>query len=321
MSGTAKPLTIDFVSDIVCPWCAIGLAGLEQALAAIGDAADATIRFHPFELNPDMPAAGQRIDEHVAQKYGRSADESRAAGAAIRERAAAVGVTIAMGPDARIANSFDGHRLLHWAAEMHGAAAQRALKRALFDAYLGRGANIADHGELLAAVEAAGLDAVEASEVLVDGRYADAVRGEANYWRREGVQAVPTVVINQRYVINGGHPPELWEKALRRILAEGQCSRAAPLRCRSGVFAAIVPRTISDRENRCPHPGEVRRRRTPGTPFERSALRCRSGAFAEIVPRTISDHENWCPHPDEVRRQTTPGAPFERSENGAPGRT
>ncbi len=210
-------MKIDFVSDVSCPWCVIGLGGLEEALARMGDLVQADIHFQPFELNPDMPAEGQNIVEHVAQKYGATAEQSAANRAAIHARAAEVGFTMTTGAQSRIYNTFDAHRLLHWAGVVGG---QAALKRALFDAYFTHGRNPSDHDDLVAAAEAAGLDGTEAREVLTSGRYADDVRAAAWKWRSEGISAVPAVVINERYLISGGQPAAAFEKALRHIAAE-----------------------------------------------------------------------------------------------------
>lgn len=212
-----KPMRIDFVSDVVCPWCVIGLKGLEQALANMTDVVTADIHFQPFELNPDMPPEGQDIGEHVARKYGSTPEQSAAARDTIRARAADVGFTIASRPGARIYNTFDAHRLLHWAAEQ---GRQAAVKMQLFDAYFTQGRSPADHDVLVDAAVAAGLDGAAARAMLASDRYADAVRADEENWRRQGISAVPAVIINERYLISGGQPPAVFEKALRRIAAE-----------------------------------------------------------------------------------------------------
>lgn len=220
-----QPMRIDFVSDVVCPWCVIGLKGLEEALAAIGDAIEPELVFHPFELNPDMPPEGEGLADHVRRKYGASPEQSAANRSNIVDRAAEVGFTIGFRPEGRIWNTFDAHRLLTWAGEQgageQGQGAQHALKMALFTAYFTDGQNVADHGALLNAVEAAGLDRAAAATVLAGDAFVEAVRGEENYWRREGINAVPAVIINGKYMISGGHPAASFEKALRRIAAEG----------------------------------------------------------------------------------------------------
>jgi predicted DsbA family dithiol-disulfide isomerase len=218
-----KPMKIDFVSDVSCPWCVIGLKGLETALARVGDLVEAKIRFHPFELNPGMGPDGQNLGEHVRQKYGSSPEQSSGARNMIRDRAAEVGFTIAMGPEARIYNTFDAHRLLHW-ARLEGR--QGDLKTALFEAYFTNGENPADHDVLTKAAQAAGLDPIEARAVLRSGAYAQEVREEEMFWRREGVSSVPTIVINDKYLITGGHPAESFERALRHIAAESEAEPA-----------------------------------------------------------------------------------------------
>jgi len=213
-----KAMKIDFVSDVSCPWCVIGLRGLEEALDRVGDLVAADIHFQPFELDPGMPAGGQNVVEHFGEKYGASAEQSAAAREAIRDRAAGVGFTIAMSDQSRIYNTFDAHRLLHW-AELEGR--QRALKHALFEAYFTKGQDPGDHDVLVAAAEQAGLDPAEASEVLTSGRYAEEVRAAERLWQQRGISAVPAIVVNDRYLISGGQPPEAFEQALRSIAAEG----------------------------------------------------------------------------------------------------
>jgi predicted DsbA family dithiol-disulfide isomerase len=212
-----KTLKIDFVSDVVCPWCVIGLGGLQEALDRLAGQIEAEIRFQPFELNPSMPPEGQDLFEHVAQKYGATREQSAANRQAIRERAAQVGFEMADRPNGRIYNTFDAHRLLHWAGEVGG---QAALKRALFEAYFTEGRNPGDPAVLVAAAAKAGLDPEAAREVVASGRYAGEVRAAERTWREEGVTAVPTVIVNDRYVITGGQPAATFEKALRHIAAE-----------------------------------------------------------------------------------------------------
>ena len=212
------PMKIDFVSDIACPWCIIGLRGLEDALERARDAVDATITFQPFELNPDMPVGGQNIGEHIAEKYGSTPEQSAANRAMITARAAELGFTMKMTGDSRIYNTFDAHRLLHW-AETSGR--QGALKHALFDANFTAGEDPGDRAVLVAAAEKAGLDGKEAAEVLESGRYAGEVRQAEALWRSRGINAVPAIVINDSHLISGGQPPEVFERALRQIAAGG----------------------------------------------------------------------------------------------------
>ncbi|EJL31507.1 putative dithiol-disulfide isomerase involved in polyketide biosynthesis [Caulobacter sp. AP07] len=212
-----KPLKIDFVSDVSCPWCIVGLGGLEQALERVGDLVEAEIHFQPFELNPNMPPEGQNIVEHVAEKYGATPQQSASNRKAIHERAAAVGFTMTTNENSRIYNTFDAHRLLHWAGIVGG---QPALKRALFDAYFTDGLSPADHDVLVAVAEKAGLDGAAARRVLSSGQYAQEVRDAERAWQAAGINSVPAVVINDRYLISGGQPAEYFEQALRKIAAE-----------------------------------------------------------------------------------------------------
>ncbi len=212
-----RPIRIDFVSDISCPWCIIGLRGLEIALERLGDAVEADIHFQPFELNPAMAPEGENIVEHIGRKYGATPEQSAANRANIRERAASVGFTMAMTDTSRIYNSFDAHRLLHWAG-IEGR--QTALKHALFDSYFTHGEDISDHDVLIAAAARAGLDAEQARALLSSDLYAAEVREAERLWQGRGIQSVPAIVIDNRYLISGGQPPESFEQALRQIAAE-----------------------------------------------------------------------------------------------------
>jgi predicted DsbA family dithiol-disulfide isomerase len=212
-----KSMKIDFVSDVSCPWCIIGLGGLEQALDRVGDLIAADIHFEPFELNPDMPPEGQNIVEHVAQKYGATREQSAAGRKMIHDRAAEVGFRMATSEQSRIYNTFDAHRLLHWAG-LEGR--QSALKHALFEAYFTNGENPSDPDVLAAAAGKAGLDEASARDVLTSGRYAAEVRAAERRWREAGINAVPAVVINDKYLISGGQPAAAFERALRSIAAE-----------------------------------------------------------------------------------------------------
>jgi predicted DsbA family dithiol-disulfide isomerase len=213
----AKPVQIDFVSDVVCPWCAIGLGELEKALANLTDVVKPEIQLQPFELNPAMPPEGQDIAEHMMQKFGRKLDDSSGIRDTIRARAADVGVTMTMREDSRIYNSFDAHRLLHWAG-LKGK--QVELKHALFAAYFTDNRNIAEVNVLVGLAESVGLDGAEAREVLESSRYSDEVRAAEQTWQRAGITSVPAIVINRKYLISGGQPAAVFEESLRKIAAE-----------------------------------------------------------------------------------------------------
>ena len=209
-------MRIDFVSDIACPWCAVGLNALERALETIGDSIPVEIHFQPFELNPTMAAEGADAGDYLKAKYGMSDAQLAHNRSVIRERGAAVG--FAFGDRLRVWNTFDAHRLLHWAG-LHSLDQQRALKHALLTAYHGQGRNPGAPDVLLELATTVGLDATEAAAVLAEGRYADAVRAAEQDWQRAGINSVPAVVIDQKHLISGGQPPDVFEQALRKIAA------------------------------------------------------------------------------------------------------
>jgi predicted DsbA family dithiol-disulfide isomerase len=212
-----KPMKIDFVSDVSCPWCVVGLGGLETALERVGDLVQADIHFQPFELNPNMPPEGQNIVEHIGQKYGSTPEQSAANRKAIHERAASVGFTMKTNENSRIYNTFDAHRLLHWAG-LQGK--QKELKEALFKAYFTQGLDPSAHEVLIYLAGEVGLDKEAARQVLHSGEYAGDVRQAEEFFHRHGINSVPAVIINERHLISGGQPAAVFEKALRDIMAK-----------------------------------------------------------------------------------------------------
>jgi predicted DsbA family dithiol-disulfide isomerase len=214
--GMTAHIEIDFVSDVACPWCAIGLAGLEESLRRSADAISATIRFQPFELHPSMPPGGENIDEFIGGRYSADTARLEAMRADVRARAANVGVEFNQNASSRIYNTFDAHRLLQWAME---SGKQLALKHALFKANFADNADISSHAILICAAVTAGLDAAEAEAVLTSGRYAAGVREAEQLWMSRGIQAVPAIIVNGQWLISGGQTPETFEKTLRQIIA------------------------------------------------------------------------------------------------------
>jgi len=211
-----KPIRIDFVSDVACPWCAIGLHALERAIERIGPGLQIDWNFQPFELNPTMGPEGADTVQYLSRKYGISPQQIARNQAAIRERGAAVGFTF--GKREHVWNTFDAHRLLHWAG-LQGGDHQRRLKHALLQAYHGEGRNPGDADVLTESAAAAGLDAARAREVLANGEYAADVREAEQAWQEAGIRAVPAIVFDRRHLIEGGQPPEVFEQALRQIAA------------------------------------------------------------------------------------------------------
>ena len=208
-------MKIDFVSDVSCPWCIIGLKSLEQALDRLPEL-QAELHFQPFELNPKMTAEGQDIEEHLAQKYGVTPAQTLATRLNIKQRGADVGFSFDMDGRSRIYNTFDAHRLLHWAGTL-GAEQQHALKLALFSAYFTNGQNPSDHETLVKIAASTGLDAATATEVLASDAYAKEVRETEAFYQQQGISSVPSIIINDKHLIQGGQPPEVFERLLRQV--------------------------------------------------------------------------------------------------------
>lgn len=209
-------LKIDFVSDVACPWCVVGLLSLLSALERLQGEVAAELRFHPFELNPNMPPEGENVGEHIQKKYGSSAEQSAAVRQTLVQRGAELGFAFNYSPESRIWNTFDAHRLLHWAA-LEGR--QLELKQALFTlTFTGQQAT-SDHLALIGAVAAAELDVGRARDILSSDEFASDVRNAEDLWRSRGINAVPAIIFQERWMIQGGQPPETFERAIRDIIS------------------------------------------------------------------------------------------------------
>lgn len=205
-------MRIDFVSDITCPWCAIGLQALLQAIQRVAASTIIELHLQPFELNPGLPHEGEPIADYAARKYGASAEQLIERQTLIRQHAAAQGLNFL--PRTHVYNTFDAHRLLQWAAPQ---GRQLELKRALLRAYHERGENPASPEVLLAAASEAGLDRWAAGDVIGRGALADEVRGIVRRWQRMGIDGVPATVVDGRHLIQGAQSAEHYEQALRRF--------------------------------------------------------------------------------------------------------
>ena len=212
-------LKIDFVSDIACPWCAVGLGALEGALARLAPDVRAQIHFQPFELNPNMPAGGQDLGEHLSEKYGSTLEQQSQIRETIRQRGEEVGFHFNREGRGRVYNTFDAHRLLYWAGLEGANGPQHALKKALLEAYQGRAESVESHAVLLNAVRVAGMDIEKAEAILSSDTYAQEVREREQFFQQAGIHSVPAVIINDRHLISGGQPVEVFENALRKIAA------------------------------------------------------------------------------------------------------
>ncbi|MFQ3207214.1 MAG: putative DsbA family dithiol-disulfide isomerase [Glaciecola sp.] len=214
----ATELKIDIVSDISCPWCIIGFKALQKALTEIDPDITAKIEWQPFELNPQMPPEGQEITEHLTQKYQISEQQADQNREAIKQRGLSVGYEFGNRGGGRIYNTFDAHRLLHW-AKNHGK--QTELKLALFDLYFKENGNPSNHEQLLETVKNVGLDVTEAKKILDSDEFTTDVRQLQQHYQSAGVQSVPAVIVNNKHLISGGQPAEVFQQALIKIAQEG----------------------------------------------------------------------------------------------------
>lgn len=212
---TAPALQIDIVSDVMCPWCIVGYRQLEQALAQTG--VGAFIRWHPFELNPQMPPEGQNTAEHIMEKYGASAEQSAQNRAHLVQIGEGLGIDFNFTPDSRMVNSFAAHQLLHWAQEHN---LQHPLKLALFEAHFTQGRDVSDLDVLADVAEEVGLDRAQAVEVLESGSHADAVRELEGTWTGQGITGVPAMVFEGKYLVTGAQGAENYGQVIQQIMAE-----------------------------------------------------------------------------------------------------
>ena len=209
-----KTIKIDFVSDVSCPWCAIGLQSLQTALHRLDAELEPSLTFQPFELNPQMVAEGEDITEHLHKKYGSTPEQAAAARENIRARGEALGFTFNIDKRGRIYNTFNAHRLLHWA---QGEGKQAALKKALLTAYFTDGENPSDPALLVRVAASVGLDASRAQAILDSDEFAEVVRAQESFYQQAGIHSVPAIILNDQHLISGGQPPEVFEQALRQI--------------------------------------------------------------------------------------------------------
>lgn len=207
-------IKIDFVSDVSCPWCAVALSSLEQALSRIGGEIETELHFQPFELNPDMPPEGQDTVERLSRKYGMTPEQVHQNGEVITARGREVGFTFNMDKRTHTYNTFDAHRLLHWAGlEGH----QLALKHALLKAYFTDGENPSAKDVLIRLCRESGLNQDRAREILDSDEYAAEVRARERFYTQQGINSVPSIILNDRHLIQGGQAPEIFEQALRQV--------------------------------------------------------------------------------------------------------
>jgi predicted DsbA family dithiol-disulfide isomerase len=215
-----KPLIkIDFVSDVACPWCAVGLGNLNKAMVEFADKADFEVHFRAFELNPHMPLGGQDAMEHLTEKYGLSLEQVKANQIQIRARAAEVGFNFDPNGRKRVYNTFNAHRLLFWAAHELDLSKQAALKTELLTTYFCLGASLDDEQVILDAVVRAGLDPIRAQEILSGVEFTDDVKQEENKFTTMGIHSVPTMIVNKEYLLQGAQSSNALINAFQKMIA------------------------------------------------------------------------------------------------------
>jgi len=214
-----KPtIKLDYVSDVACPWCAVGLGNLNQALAELSDKVNFEVHFRPFELNPSMPVGGQDAIEHLTEKYGLTADQVKANQANIRAKALDAGFAFHPEGRKRVYNTFDCHRLLYWAAKEYNLQKQAALKKELLNTYFCLAVNLDDQENLLDAVTRAGLDKDRAHKILIGNEFTKEVKEEETFYTKAGISSVPSIILNEKYLLQGAQPPESFINAFERLI-------------------------------------------------------------------------------------------------------
>jgi len=220
ISFMKKTIKIDYVSDIACPWCAVGLGNLNQAIAQLSDKANFEVHFHPFELNPNMPLGGQDAIEHLTEKYGLTVEQVKANQANIQLKALEAGFEFHPEGRKRVYNTFDAHRLLHWAGQEFGLEKQAILKKELLNTYFCLAVNLDDRKNLLDAVNRSGLDQDRAQEVLTSNKFAEEVREAEASYINAGISSVPSIILNDQYLLQGAQPPESFINAFEQLIQE-----------------------------------------------------------------------------------------------------
>lgn len=226
-SSPIPRLSVDIVSDVMCPWCIIGWLKFQTVIDHFEGRLDFRVQWHPFELNPDMPAEGEDAAAHVMRKYGVSAEQSRANSGRMAGIAAELGFVFNRGPGFRMRNSFDAHRLLTWAGALEApdqataTGVQTALKLALFAAHFTDNRDVSDSAVLADVAASVGLDRVRAEAILAGDEFGEMVRTEERYWADQNVTGVPAFVLGGRMLVPGAQDPEVFIRVIeRKILAD-----------------------------------------------------------------------------------------------------
>jgi len=218
-ASTAPAIQIDIVSDVMCPWCIVGFRQLEQALGVTG--LGARIRWHPFELNPDMPAEGQNLTEHIAGKYGATPEQSAQNRARLQALGQTLGIDFVFSPDSRIVNSFAAHQLLEFALSL---GVQHPLKLALFKAHFTDQRDVSEVGVLLDVAQSVGIVRNDAAQVLASETLARTVREKQEFWTSRGISGVPSMIFAEKYLVTGAQGAENYTQILRQVAQEDEAA-------------------------------------------------------------------------------------------------
>jgi predicted DsbA family dithiol-disulfide isomerase len=218
--AAAVPLRIDIVSDVVCPWCIIGLKQVEQALTLVGQDIAAETHWHPFQLNPHMPPEGEDTAEHIARKYGSTPEQSRANRSRLSDIGNSVGFAFNYGEGMRIYNTFNAHKLLTIFGSERGWRAQTALKMTLFTAYFQDRRDVSDTDVLSDIAEAQGMDRAVALAWINDAALTETVRAEMEHWTDQNITGVPAIIFDQKYMVPGAQSAETFSDVINKVLTK-----------------------------------------------------------------------------------------------------
>lgn len=218
--NTKPSIKIDYVSDIACPWCAVGLGNLNKAMTQLGDKVNFELHFRPFELNPNMPLGGQDAIEHLTKKYGLSVEQVKANQSNIRSKAIEAGFEFHPEGRKRVYNTFDAHRLLYWAGKEFNLEKQGLLKKELLNTYFCLAVNLDDRKNIIDAVIRAGLDPIRAQAILDSSEFSKEVKEEETTYTRAGINSVPAIILNDQYLLQGAQPPEAFVNIFEQLVKQ-----------------------------------------------------------------------------------------------------
>ena len=224
MTGAAIPLRIDIVSDVVCPWCIIGLKQVEKALALVGRGLAVETHWHPFQLNPNMPHEGEDTAEHIARKYGSTPEQSRANRQRLSDIGDSVGFAFNYGEGMRIYNTFNAHKLLTIFGSERGWKAQTELKMALFKAYFQDRRDVSDTEVLCDIAETQGMDCAVAAAWIADAALTESVRAEMAHWMEQNITGVPAIIFDQKFMVPGAQSAETFADVINKVLAKREAA-------------------------------------------------------------------------------------------------